>query len=338
MNRFDPEIWVCDIQSSIVMMGGGSSGSAPSDTTTTQTTELPAYEQGFSQQIQGQAAAIASQAYPTYQGEQIAPMNQLQANAIGQLSGSDPNLNAYGGQQAIINAQNMSQTAGQLTTAALDPNAVQNNIGNFMSPYVQQSLAPQMLAAQTQLGQQQQQTDAQATQAGAFGDARQGVQASLNNYYGDQTMAGIQAQGLNTAYSSALQAAQNQQSAQLQGATNLSNQGTQLSSEGAAQQQQNLNAASALYGAGSAEQQQNQSADSQAYANFWNQVNWPMEMQNVEESAITNSPYSTTRLTTLPQTSTTAQNIGAFGALAGGVGSLANGSGASGNNAASMFR
>lgn len=96
-------------------------------------------------------------------------------------------------------------------------------IQSYMSPFVQAALAPQVTALNEQLGQQQRQIDAQATQANAFGDARQGAASALANFYGNQSMAGLLGQGYNTAYSNALQTALQEQQLGQSGGQALAN-------------------------------------------------------------------------------------------------------------------
>lgn len=277
-------------------MGGGDSGGGAN--TVTQTQQIPEYQQAFSQENQDIARALGSQPFPTYQGATVAPMNDLQRQGIQTMA-----ANANWG----IDTTNAGVNA---TQSALGP------VSQYMDPYVQSALQPQLTQLGMQQAGQQHQIDAAATGAGAFGDARHGVQSSTNDYLGQLATSGVEAQGFDQAF----QRAQQQQQVQLAGAG-------QLAQMGQLQQQMGQTAGQSLWGAGSQQQQQDQQQLSQSYANFWNQVNWPQEMLNMRLSALSNSPYSTTRITTLPQTSSTAQNLGAFGALAGGIGSLSKGSG-----------
>lgn len=81
----------------------------------------------------------------------------------------------------------------------------QSQMGGYMNPYLQQSLAPQLQMMQQQQGQQAAQRAGQATQAGAFGGSRFGVQnaqSGLNDQLAQQNMIG---QGYNQAFNSAQQ-------------------------------------------------------------------------------------------------------------------------------------
>lgn len=85
----------------------------------------------------------------------------------------------------------------------------------------------------------------------------------------------------------------------------------------------NMNDIAALFGMGQQQQNQGQQNLTLSYQDFLNQQNYPLEMQNVLNSTLSGTPYSTTRLnTSTPGGSTSAQNLGAFASLLGGVGSL----------------
>jgi hypothetical protein len=306
------------------MSGGGSQPSSQSVTTSQQ---IPLYEQQFSQQNQALAQSLGSQPFPQYQGALVSgftPAQQVgQGQAIDAASSYQPLLNA--GVQATGAALSSNPVDSGAVSAMSPANA--GVISSYMNPYVQSSLAPQIQDLQTQLAQQQNQLGAQATQAGAFGDARQGVQEALNNHYANQALSGLVSQGYNTAYNSALQTAgQQQQIAQQQqqmgmGEQNLMLQGgNQLANMGAANQSLGLTGAGAIYNVGSQQQQQQQQGLNTAYQQYMNAVQWPYQMLNVQESALSNSPYNMTNQVTLPNANQSAQNLGMFASLAGLLG------------------
>lgn len=328
-------------------MSGGGSSSAPTQTVT-QTQQIPAYEQQFSQENQNLARSLGAQPYPVYGGQLIAGLNGTEQAGINQAVG-----NAYTYQPDLSNAEGLTGQGANgavanslMGTAASGINsAVNNNAANpalvqqYMNPYIQASLKPQLLAAQTQLGQEQQQINSQATGAGAFGDARQGVENALQNYYGNQNMAGIEATGLNTGYNNAVSALQNQQGIQMQGAgqmanlANLAQQQQNLQLQAGAQygnlasenQQLGTQAANQVYDAGLLQQQQQQTELNAAYQQYMNQVEWPYQMLNVRESALSNSPYNISNNVTLPQANSLASGVGSFANIAGLLGSLTTG-------------
>jgi len=294
-------------------MSGG--GSAPSAQTVTTSQQIPLYEQQFSQQNQALAQSLGSQPYPYYQAPLVAGFTPAQQ------AGQSQAIDAAGSYQPLMNAgvAATGQALSQDPVASGDPGNA-GVVSRYMSPYVQAALQPQIQNLQTQLAQQQNQLGAQATQAGAFGDARQGAQEALNNYYGNQALSGLVSQGYNTAYNNALSTAQNQQQMGM-GEQNLMLQGgSQLGNLAAANQSLGLTGAGAVYNVGAQQQQQQQQALNTAYQQYQNAVQWPYQMLNVQESALSNSPYSMTNQVTLPNANQSAQNLGMFASLAGLLG------------------
>lgn len=279
------------------MSGGGSGGGS---NTTTQVQQIPEFEQQFAQQNQNIAASLASQPYPTYQGQIIAgftPQQTQGMNMAGQAATSyQPDLGTGEAMTLGASGQWNPQTAMQ-----------------YMSPYAMAALAPQMQALQLQQGQQRNQINAGATQSGAFGDARTGVADALNNFYGDQAMSGLVSQGMNTAYNTGQNAFQQDQARLLQA-------GGQMGQLGSQQQGLGEAGAQSLFQAGTQQQQLTQQQLSEAYNNFMNQVNWGQNELGLRESALSNSPYNNTNYTTLAPSNSTGANVGAFSSLAGLLG------------------
>lgn len=289
------------------MSKGSGSGGAPANQTITN--QPPQYVQNQAEKNMGVANYLASQPFPQYQGQLVAPLNDVQNAGINSA------INAAGSYGPALQG-----------AAGVDANAIAagpaGQVGTYMSPYIQQSLMPQLQAAQQNLNQQQQQTNAQATQANAFGDARQGVQNSLNNFYGNQTMAGIEGQGFNTGYQNALNTALGEQNTLLAGGNQLANLANQT-------QQMGLTGANALADAGQLQQTNQQQQLNTAYQQFLNQAQYPFQMLGVQESAISNNPYSLTNNVNLPGMNPLAGGLGAFANLAGSLGSLGGGGGSS---------
>jgi hypothetical protein len=297
------------------------------------------------------------------------------ANQAATMAGA--NFNAAGGE---IGAANSAYGTAQALTS---PNAV----AGYMSPYIQASLAPQLSDLSLQNAQQQQQINTQATQAGAFGDARQGAAQSLQNYYTDQATNQLTGTAYQNAFSAANQALGNAQNTNVAagsgyanaggqfinagqgyntaaanynqtgagfenaantvnqtagvlnslagqagtlgnnvnqiGTTALNQQNTLLNQAnaytalGSANQQLGLTGANAELSAGQLQQTQNQNVANAEYQQYLNATNYPFQMLNVREGAISNSPYNIDTATTLPSPNTTAQGFGAASAAAG---------------------
>lgn len=287
------------------MAGGGQSGGGQQ--TVTQTKEIPEWQKDYAIQNEEIASSLASRPYPTYDGQLIAGFSPLQNAGIQQTANS---ANAY--QPGLYTAEGM--TAG--AASPWNAQAAQQ----YMSPYAMAALAPQMQALQLQQAQQQKGIDAGATQAGAFGDARHGVAQGMNDFYGNLAMNDLVSQGMNSAYNSGMSAFQSDQS-RLLGA------GQQMAGMAGQQQQAGLTGADALFGAGTQQQALTQQQLDASYKNYMNQFNYPADALNMRIAALTSSPYSTVNTQSLSPGSTAAQQIGGFGALAGGIGSLMGNSG-----------
>lgn len=284
-------------------------------------------------------------------------------NAANNTAGFNADLNASNNEVGnslnagvVQSAQGSQAQAAQAAQNLTNPNAV----GAYMNPFVQQALAPQIQDLQLQLASQQQGINSQAAQAGAFGDARQGAMGALQNLYGNQALNQLIGTGYNNAYTQALSALGQAQGTDIQAAgqygniaqTGLGEQGAQLAGAqqyaqnaglqnteqntqlaagaqelaGANQlQQQQLTGANAVYNAGTQQQTLQQQELNAAYQQYLNQVNWPYQMLNVQESALSNSPYNIATAVTLPSANSTAQGFGTLAGAAGLLGSLAGG-------------
>lgn len=314
------------------MSGGGSGGG---QNTVTSSQQIPQFEQDASQQNQQLAQSIGAQPYPTYNAPLIQGMDpqqsQGQQQALTAANAYQPGLNqAMGTTQNALGYGGAVNAAAQGAQSLTNPNAV----GAYMNPYVQQALAPQISDLQTQLAGQQNQINSTAAQGNAFGDARQGAASALQNYYGNQALNQLIGTGYNNAYTQAQQAlgqAENtqlaaggligsEQNAQMTGANNLAAMAAQ-------QQALGLQGANATYNVGAQNQQLGQQQLNTAYQQFLNQVNWPVQMLNVQESALSNSPYNVTSQVTLPQANSLASGLGSGISIASLLSQLGSGSG-----------
>lgn len=342
-------------------MSGGGSGSGSNTTQTVQ--EVPAYIQAESQANQQLANSLASSPYPVYQGSMIQPMTDLQNSAIASVPGAAQAYQPY--TAAATNVLNQANPTGAINPmmqggmqslgpggaisafgnaqSLTDPNAV----SSYMSPYIQASLQPQLSDLMLQNAGQQQQINQQSTQAGAFGDARQGAAQGLQNYYTNQAVNQLTGQAYQNAFTAANQALGQAQQTQLgagqgfnqtanaygnlaqqalQGQQGLMNQAQLYNTLGTSAQNLGLTGANAMYQAGQQQQTQLQSELNNSYQQYLNQVNWPYQMLNVREAALANTPYNISTATTLPTANTTAQGFGTIAGLAGLAGQGTGGS------------
>jgi hypothetical protein len=148
---------------------GGDSGS-----TSKQTAEVPEWAKGAIQRTLGKAEALTDinkNPYQQYQGQRVAEFSPLQQQAFDRTVGMDAGPQAFGQQ-----------------------------VGQYMSPYMQNVVDVEKREAgraSEMLGQQQQ---AQAAQAGAFGGYRDAIQRAERERNLTQQMGDIQTRGLQSAY------------------------------------------------------------------------------------------------------------------------------------------
>jgi hypothetical protein len=182
----------------------------------------------------GKAQALSETPYQAYQGPLTAGASDLQNQAfqgLGSLTVPGSIGQAAGTAGDIANkAQNMGYTPTQFTSqfnapaasAATNftnqyqaPAAYQNTnftsgvFGNdqaqqYMNPYLQQSLNPQLAEARRQSDITAAQNNAAMTKAGAFGGGRQAILTAENQRNLGTNLANITGQGYNTAYNNAM--------------------------------------------------------------------------------------------------------------------------------------
>jgi len=139
-----------------------------------------------------------------YQMQQPQSINGVQAQAA-QMSNA-PTVNAAGfNQPSNVAAQ---QVGSQNFTG--------DSVSQYMNPYLQQSLDPQIALLQQQQGISHLNNLKAQTQAGAFGGSRADVQNALENQSDQMAMSNLIGQGYNTAYNTAAQQFNTSNAANLQ--------------------------------------------------------------------------------------------------------------------------
>jgi len=306
----------------LILGGGGSSSPAPSSSTT-QTQDLPDWAKGHAEATLNKGAALTDinqNPYQAYGGNRIAGFDPMQ-------------------QQSFEGAKNMTVAPqiGQATAASLGAGlggfgvanqattgGFQNQVGGYMNPYLQMSLAPQLAEAQRQYGITGTQQQSAATQAGAFGGSREAIMAAENERNKNTAMNQIIGQGYNTAFGNA----QNQYNQNLQNQLagyGMANQAAgQLGNLGTSQYQQGMgiNALQNQYGA--QQQAQQQRGLDTAYQDFLTQKNYPYQQLSYMSNLIRGTPMGMNTQSQVYQAPpSTAQNLTALGLGAAGLSKLA---------------
>jgi hypothetical protein len=131
-------------------------------------------------QMLGQTQALAAQPYQVYQGPMTAGASDLQSSVFkglgslnfpGQLGQSFSSTGAY-------QLPNMNAPAGTAPTSPTGPTGV---AANYMNPYLQAVLNPQLEELRRQNDITNMGVNAKMTQAGAFGGGRNAIMNAENN-------------------------------------------------------------------------------------------------------------------------------------------------------------
>ena len=118
----------------------------------------------------------------------------------------------YGSMGAGLGAQSVQAGQG-LQNTYTDPNAM----AQYMNPYIQNALNPALQLSNQSFGMKGAQEQSDATRSGAFGGSREALMNSLNNQSRDLANQQMVGSAYNQAYTNAQTAAQQANTAQLQG-------------------------------------------------------------------------------------------------------------------------
>lgn len=242
---------------------GGDDSSAP-QTQMSQST-VPDYAQPYMEELLGRSMALTTAPYTAYGGDRIAGFTPLQQQAFSSAASTDPSATGF---------------------AAAVP--------QYMNPYQQNVIDIQKREATRQSDIQGQQQQAQATQAGAFGGYREGIQRAERERNLGQQLGDIQEKGSQQAYDRAADQFR----------------------QGIAQGIETTNQQAALGGQQQSTQQQ---FLSQQYQDFVNQQNYPYKQLGFMSDVLRGVPgvQSASQVYT-PPPSTTSQLAG-LGTLAYGL-------------------
>ena len=221
--------------------------------------------------------------------QQVAGFTPTQQQAFGEQQ------KGIGTYQDYINAA--SGMAGQ-SVGAYDPTSYQNYLNPYQN-YVTQGIEDQFAKAQNQ-------ANMQASKAGAFGGARQGVQAAELSGQQAKTVGQSLAQGFGQAQQMSMQDFQNQQQRLQQGAQLAAGLGQQ-------QQKQQQADVTGLMQTGTLQQQNKQMQEDAAFKQQMSQLYEPYQRAGVVSDIFQGSPTSASSITmsTAPGTNPLAQAVGA---------------------------
>lgn len=287
---------------------GFASGSAVNSPTsvsglgTSTQTGISNYAAPYVTNMLAQEQALANSGMPVYTGELAAGPSQLQ-------------------NQYFANANQLASTGitpTQFTSGTFDANAA----NQYMNPYLQASLNPQLQALQrsAQLGEQADLS--KLTQAGAYGGTRQAVLQGQDAYNLLAQQSNLIGQGYNTAYNNAMNQFNTANSQSLQAQQNQEAANEAAANYGLASNQ-------ALGTAGTTQQAIKQAQDTASLNQFNQQVQYPQTLLADQAAMLGNLPISTAATT--PNTSTLATIAGDLSGLTSIYQALGGSSGTTGN-------
>lgn len=289
-------------------MDGGDGGGAPASQT--QVSDLPDWAKPYAQKALAGAEAVTFQKdaqgnvtglqpYQQYTGERAAQFTPLQQQAFRGAAQLGPSA---AGEAGIGMAQQAAQRALGI---GYDPYQTQQFRGGtaagYMSPFIEQAMAPQLREAQRASEIQRNADQARAVASGAFGGSRQAIveaerQRNLGMQLGD-----IRATGLEKAFQSAQQQFNTEQQLREQSrqyGAGLGLQGLQTALTGAGQlgqlggQQfgQQAQALGLQQQFGTQQQQRVQDILSQQYQDFLTQQRYPYQQLEFLSSMVRGTP------------------------------------------------
>ena len=319
--------------------GKGGGGGTTQTTGTTYQTNIPEYAQPYVETMLGAtqkqlfdmdtSGGITGfkpyKPYSTNVQDYVAPFSPMQQQAQRGVG----NLTLPGTYQAGADISGLS-AVGSMGLAGQQAQAGQNyqnqatsmygpgSVGDYMNPYIAQSLAPQLQQLNQQFGIKGAQEQGAATSAGAFGGSRNALMQGLNQQ--NQMMA--QQQAIAQGYDKAFQAAQQAQ----QFGANLGLQGQQGAQQGLGQAAQAagqmagiggqaLEAQKGIYGAqataGAQQQAQQQQMINQAITDYANAQQYPLMQLGTMSNMLRGLPM---------QSQTTNQYVAAPNPITQGIG------------------
>ena len=289
--------------------------SQPTNTTQT-TTSIPEYAKPYVEKMLGKTEALSNAPYQAYGGERIAGFTPLQQQAQQAAANLGPAQQLGVGTQMAGLAGLGSLGAGQnYAMQATNPFAMQA----YMSPYVENALAPQMREAARQSAIQGQQNQAQAVQRGAFGGSRSAIIEAERQRNLGQQQADIYGRGMQTAFEQARQAQQFGSTLGLQGMQTAGQMAGTLGQLGQTQFGQQQQAIQGQANLGQQQQALEQQRLAQQYQDFANQRQHPYTQLAFMSDMLRGLPLSQTAQTMYEAPPSMLSQVGGLGLAAYGM-------------------
>lgn len=288
---------------------GGSPAPAPTSQNVTQTS-IPEYAKPYVERMLGKAEAFTSSPYQAYGGERTAGFTPMQQQAFQSAANLQPSQQlGYGTQMAGIGGLNAMNAGQNYQNMATNPFAQQA----YMSPYVENALAPQMAEARRQSDITGQRNASQAAMAGAFGGSRFGIQEAERQRSLGQNLANIYGTGMQNAFQQAQQAQQFGSTLGMQGNQAAIQAAQAMGQLGQTQFNQQKDIINAQANAGAQQQGLQQQVLQQRYQDFLGQRAYPQQQLAFMSDILRGVPLgqsTTAQYTAPPSTAQTALALG----------------------------
>ena len=325
--------------------GGGSTTTTPTSTTINQTS-IPEYARPYVEKTLGEAGSLTdinANPYQAYGGERYAQFTPMQQQSFS----SAANMQTSPQTQTATNLAGAAGVGALNAAGSFNPYQTGQFYGStasdYMSPYMQNVVGVQQQEAARQAGIAGTQQQSQATKSGAFGGGRDAIMRAENARNLATQQGGIQAQGLQSAYQSAMdQFNREQQMAEQskQFGAGFGMQGLQTALQGAGQLgalgQQDYSQQMGITGLqnqmGTQQQGQVQNVLTGGYQDYLNAQQDPFKKLSFMSDILRGGPLSQTYSQQYTAGPSTAQTLGSLGTAAYGLSKMAGGGIADANN------
>jgi hypothetical protein len=300
------------------------------------------YQTGFAPQIAPYAESLLGQAQ-AYTDVGQNPYQSYTQPRVAQFSPLQQQSYDYANQlQSAPQLQDATALAGQAGLGALNTqytyqpsNFTADTAKSMMNPYMQNVVDVQKQQAMRDAAIAQQGQQARAANAGAFGGSRDAIMRNQGNAELQRNLQGIQAQGLNNAFTQAqnqYNTQYGQNAAQQQFGAGLGMQGLGIANQsaqnlgalGQTQYGQNVGITGLQNQFGLQQQQQAQNLLNTQYEDFANAQNYPYKQMGFMSDIIRGLPASQTGATMYQPAPSSIQNLASLGLGVAGLSSLFN--------------
>jgi hypothetical protein len=252
-------------------------------TTKSETSNIPDYARPYVERMMGstekqvytygdKGQITGFQPYKPFQGETVAGFTPMQKRAMEGIGGYQlPGQTGAATQMTGFAGLGSMGAGANYARQATDPYAMQA----YMSPYMENALAPQMREVARQSAIEGQRQQAQAVQAGAFGGSRQGLVEAERQRNLMQQQSDIYGRGMQTAFEQARQAQQFGSELGLKGYGQGLQAAGQLGALGEQQYKQELGLLGQQYDIGSKQQQYEQARLNQKIQDYATAQQYP---------------------------------------------------------------